>query len=116
MNINFGKWQKEVIYDDHGGHYPCRTDYRTVLMIDGVKCTASFSDFSFAVYVYHNNHHFVSIYDDTHIKNTDKAEALIKAEFSKNAELISYAKEKISPRISKLKESLYQKLLDEAGD
>lgn len=116
MNIIFGKWQEEVIYDDHGGHYPCRTDYQAVLMIDGVKCTASFSDPGIVVRIYCNNRELVDLYADYSLKNTDKAEKFIKSAFSKHTDLQSFINEKLFPHISELKESLYQNLLAEAGD
>ena len=116
MNINFGKWQEEVIYNDHGGHYPCRTDYLTTFTIGGVRFYAAvFSDTNRNIYVYHNNHHVVTIYTDNKL-TTDKAEELIKAEFNKESYSKIYAKEKQRDQLNNLKESLYQKLLAEAGD
>lgn len=115
MNINFGNWQEEVIYDDHGGHYPCRTDYLTTFTIGGVRFSAVFSDTIRNIYVYHNNHHVVTIYNDNKL-TTDKAEELIKAEFNKESYSKIYAKEKMFAHLGELNKSLYQKLLAETGD
>lgn len=114
MNIIFGNWQEEIVYDNHG--CPCRTDYRTTFTIDGVRFTAETNDLLRHIDVYHNASYVVTVYNYEKPITTDTAAKLIKAELRNNPHFQRAVKEQVFARLAKLNETLCQELLTSGDD
>lgn len=114
MNIIFGNWQEEIIYDNHG--CPCRTDYRATFTIDGVRFIAETSDLLRHLDVYHNTSYVTTIYNYEKPITPNAVEKLIKSELNNNTHLQRAVKEKVFDRLAKLNETLVQQLLANGED
>ena len=91
LTFSFQPWWKEIIYDDHGGHCPVRTDYNVYFSANGIGFWAWFDDIGKHVSInVRKTLECLAYVKGLKSADTNEAETIIKNAFTNNDKLKTF--------------------------
>lgn len=114
MLFDFGELEKEIIYDDHGGHYPV-CDFSTLkFFVNGLPFTAKTSNLDDVIRIYHDDTLFAEISKKSISK--ENVQERIREVFTKHSFKTARIPRRLKDSQRNLFDSIYKALYKEEFD